>query len=60
MELQFEELLLKWKIISSKDLKEKDEAFDYGGFHFEETLNLIDNLEKAKQSLKNDESLILF
>ena len=39
--------------------KEKDEAFDYGGFSFaRETLNLIDNLERAKQSLKNDESLI--
>ena len=38
--------------------KEKDEAFDYGGFSFaRETLNLIDNLERAKQSLKNDESL---
>jgi len=39
--------------------KEKDEAFDYGGFSFaRETLNLIDNLERAKQSLENDESLI--
>ncbi len=38
--------------------KEKDEAFDYGGFSFaRETLNLVDNLERAKQSLKNDESL---
>ena len=38
--------------------KEKDEAFDYGGFSFaRETLNLVDNLERAKQSLKNDENL---
>ncbi len=38
--------------------KEKDEAFEYGGFSFaRETLNLIDNLERAKESLKNDESL---
>ena len=38
--------------------KEKDEAFDYGGFSFaRETLNLVDNLESAKQSLKNDENL---
>ena len=38
--------------------KEKDEAFDYGGFSFaREMLNLVDNLERAKQSLKNDESL---
>ena len=38
--------------------KEKDEAFEYGGFSFaRETLNLSDNLERAKESLKNDESL---
>ena len=38
--------------------KEKDEAFEYGGFSFaRESLNLIDNLERAKESLKNDETL---
>ena len=38
--------------------KEKDEAFEYGGFSFaRENLNLIDNLERAKQSLQNDETL---
>ena len=38
--------------------KEKDEAFDYGGFVFaRESLNLIDNLERSKESLKNDETL---
>ena len=38
--------------------KEKEDAFDYGGFAFaRETLNLIDNLERAKQSLENDETL---
>ena len=38
--------------------KEKDEAFEYGGFSFaRETLNLSDNLERAKESLKSDESL---
>ena len=38
--------------------KEKEEAFDYGGFTFaREALNLIDNLERSKQILKNDESL---
>ena len=38
--------------------KEKDEAFEYGGFSFaKETLNLSDNLERAKESLKNDETL---
>ena len=38
--------------------KEKDDAFDYGGFSFaKEALNLIDNLERSKQILKSDESL---
>ena len=38
--------------------KEKDEAFEYGGFSFaRETLNLLDNLERSKQSLENDESI---
>ena len=38
--------------------KEKEEAFEYGGFAFaKEALNLIDNLERSKQILKNDESL---
>ena len=38
--------------------KERDDAFNYGGFSFaKETLNLIDNLERSKQILKNDEAL---
>tara|TARA_Y200000002_G_C22504561_1_gene588678 strand:+ start:41 stop:676 length:636 start_codon:yes stop_codon:yes gene_type:complete len=38
--------------------KEKEEAFEYGGFNFaKEALNLIDNLERSKQILENDESL---
>ena len=38
--------------------KEKDEAFEYGGFSFaKEALNLLDNLQRSKQSLENDESL---
>ena len=38
--------------------KEKDEAFEYGGFSFaKEALNLIDNLERSKQILQNDETL---
>ncbi len=38
--------------------KEKDDAFDYGGFSFaREALNLIDNLDRSKQSLENDEIL---
>lgn len=38
--------------------KEKDDAFDYGGFVFaKEALNLIDNLERSYQVLINDENL---
>ena len=38
--------------------KEKEDAFEYGGFSFaRESLNLIDNLERAKQSLENDKTL---
>ena len=38
--------------------KEKEEAFEYGGFAFaKEALNLIDNLERSKQILKIDETL---
>ena len=38
--------------------KEKDEAFDYGGFSLaRETLNLIDNLERSKFALESDEKL---
>ena len=38
--------------------KEKEEAYEYGGFAFaKEALNLIDNLERSKQILENDESL---
>ena len=38
--------------------KEKEDAFDYGGFALaKEALNLIDNLERSKQVLENDESL---
>ena len=38
--------------------KEKDDAFDYGGFIFaKEALNLIDNLERSKLILESDEVL---
>jgi molecular chaperone GrpE len=38
--------------------KEKEDAFSYGGFAFaKETLNLIDNFERSKQILENDETL---
>ena len=36
--------------------KEKDDAFEYGGFAFaKEALNLIDNLRDLKQILENDD-----
>ena len=38
--------------------KERDEAFEYGGFSFaKETLNLIDNLERSKATIEKDESI---
>jgi len=38
--------------------KEKDDAFEYGGFSFaRESLKLIDNFDRAKQSLENDEKI---
>ena len=38
--------------------KEKEDAFEYGGYAFaKESLNLIDNLERSKSILENDESL---
>ena len=38
--------------------KEKDDAFEYGGFAFaKEALNLLDNLERSKQTLENDDAL---
>jgi len=38
--------------------KETKEAFEYGGFNFaRETLTVLDNLQRAHQSIKNDESL---
>ncbi len=38
--------------------KEKEEAFEYGGFSFaKEALGLIDNLERSKKILESDETL---
>ena len=38
--------------------KEREDAFEYGGFSFaKEALNLIDNLERSKTSLENDNFL---
>ena len=39
--------------------KEIKDAFEYGGFNFaKETLSILDNLQRAKGSIKSDESLI--
>ena len=38
--------------------KERQEAFEFGGFNFaRESLSLIDNIERATTSFKNDEKL---
>ena len=38
--------------------KEREDAFEYGGFAFaKEALSLIDNLERSKNILENDEKL---
>ncbi len=38
--------------------KEKDDAYEYGGYSFaKEALNLLDNLERSKVALENDEKL---
>ena len=38
--------------------KEKEDAFEYGGFSFaKEALNLIDNLDRSKHVLENDDKL---
>jgi molecular chaperone GrpE len=38
--------------------RETKEAFEYGGFNFaRETLSLLDNVQRAHESIKNDESL---
>ncbi len=38
--------------------KERDEAYEYGGYSFaKEALNLLDNLERSKVALENDQKL---
>ena len=38
--------------------KEKEEAFEFGGFNFaRESLSLLDNIDRAIDSFKNDENL---
>jgi len=39
--------------------KERQEAFEFGGFSFaKESLSLLDNMDRATDSFKNDENLI--
>ena len=38
--------------------KEKEDAYEYGGYSFaKEALNLLDNLERSKATIENDENL---
>ena len=38
--------------------KERDDAYEYGGYSFaKEALNLLDNLERSKTALENDDKL---
>ena len=38
--------------------KEKEDAYEYGGYSFaKEALNLLDNLERSKVALENDDNL---
>ena len=38
--------------------KEREEAFEFGGFNFaKESLSLLDNIDRATNSFRNDESL---
>jgi molecular chaperone GrpE len=38
--------------------KEKEEAFEFGGFNFaKESLSLLDNIDRATTSFKNDENI---
>ena len=50
--------MLKWKTKEERFEKEREDAFNYGGFALaKETLNLIDNLERSKKILESDEAL---
>ena len=53
-----QELLLRWKIKEEDLKKKKEDAFEYGGYSFaKEALSLIDNLDRSKHVLENDEKL---
>ena len=41
--------------------KERQDAFEFGGFNFaKESLSLLDNIDRATESFKNDEKLKKF
>ena len=50
--------MLKWKTKEEGLRKEKDDAYEYGGFAFaKEALNLIDNFARSKLILESDDAL---
>ena len=50
--------MVRGALIRKNSWTSKEEAFEYGGFAFaKEALNLIDNLERSKKILENDEFL---
>ena len=49
---------LKKDLSQDNDLDKKEEAFEFGGFNFaRESLSLLDNIDRAITSFKNDENL---
>ena len=45
-------------VVAFTDEKEKEDAFEYGGYSFaKEALNLIDNLDRSKHVLESDDKL---
>ena len=58
MKIKLQEHLLRWKNQRRRYEKEKEDAYEYGGFAFaKEALSVLDNLERSKQILENDDEL---
>ena len=50
--------LAEFENLRRRSEKEKQEAFEFGGFNFaRECLTLMDNMQRASESFKNDEEL---
>ena len=50
--------MLKSKIKERRFEKEIKDAFEFGSFNFaKESLSILDNLQRAKAAIKNDENL---